>query len=90
MFNLFIFRPTCVLKLKVMNNIHLKSGLRYLVGLIVEASESVKDCGQFHLFGTFLQYFFRVFIGHIAVFFKNLRQYYLNRFFVNLIFGFIL
>ena len=36
----------------------IKCGLRNLIGLIVEASEFAKDCGQFHVFGNFLQYFF--------------------------------
>ena len=50
---------------QVGTNLLLKSGLRYLIGLIVEASESAKDCGQFHVFGTFLQYFFESFRGHV-------------------------
>ena len=64
-------------KIKVTKGLLYKNGLRYLIGLIVEASESAKDCGQFHVFGTCLKYFLRVFRGHVAViFFKNLRPYY--------------
>ena len=46
------------LKNKAIKNLLLKTGLRNLKGLIVEASESAKVCGQFHVFGNFLQYFF--------------------------------
>ena len=37
-----------------MKNLLLKRGPRYLVGLIVKASESAKDNGKFHVFDTFL------------------------------------
>ena len=87
MSNLFMSRPTGVLKLKVMNNIYLKSGFRYLIGLIVEASESVNDCGQFHLFGIFLHcFFFRVFRGHIAVFCQESETILFKPFFLSILF----
>ena len=42
-------------------------------GLIVEASESAKDFGQFHVFGTFFaKKNLRVFRGHVAVFFSRI------------------
>ena len=40
-------------------------GLRYLIGLIVEASESAKDCGQFHFFkNNLFAIFFLEFAEH--------------------------
>ena len=51
----------------------MKRGLRNFIGLIGEASVSAKDCGQFHVFGIFLQHVFESFRGYLAVFFlKNL------------------
>ena len=41
----------------------LKSCLRYLIGWIIKASESAKDCGQFHVFGSFGYIFWSVFRG---------------------------
>ena len=43
-----------------------ENGLRFLVETIVDASESTKDCGKFPVFGTFLQYFFGIFRGHVV------------------------
>ena len=48
-------------KIKANDKLTMKRDLRNFIGLIVEASESAKDCGQFHVFGTFLQYFFESF-----------------------------
>ena len=54
-------RPWAVLwpkqKWKLRKNCLLKSGLRYLIGWVLKASESAKDRGQFYDFGTFLLYF---------------------------------
>ena len=51
------FRPPGVLspkkKLKLRKNLLLKGGLKKLVGLIVKASEIVKEAGQFYVFHTF-------------------------------------
>ena len=44
------------MKIKAQEKITIESILKTIVGLLVEASESVKDCGQFHVFGTFLKY----------------------------------
>ena len=40
-------------KIKLNENLLSKGVLKNKVGWIVEASEAAKDCGQFHVFGTF-------------------------------------
>ena len=46
------------IKIKVMQNLLSKSGLRYLIGFIVEASDSATDCKKFQVFGTIFAIFF--------------------------------
>ena len=48
----------------------MKSGLTKLVGFIFKASETAKECGQFHIFRTFLQFFF----GFLEAILKQLFQ----------------
>ena len=36
-----------------LGKIELKGVLKNKIGWIVEASDAAKDCGQFHVFGTF-------------------------------------
>ena len=45
-----------------MKNLLLKTGLRNVIGLSIEASESTKYCGQFRVFDTFFNIFVRVFL----------------------------
>ena len=65
-------------RFRVIRNWLLKSGLKNLVGFIVEASESARDCGQFHHFGIFWQYFLESFQRPCRFFFKNWRLYFLT------------
>ena len=57
------------IKIKVMQNLLSKSGLRYLIGFIVEASESDTDCKKFHVFGTIFAIFFEIFQRPCSCFF---------------------
>ena len=86
-FLLHISRPSGVLWPK--SKLTFKRCPKNMVGWIVEALESVKDCGQFHVFVTFLKYFFIVLQGHFTAIFSRIWDLIIETVISKLLFCFI-
>ena len=91
--NFNVSRPLEVLwpkqKSKLRKSCLLKSGLRYLIGWIIKASESAKDCGRFQVFGIFLLCFLSVFRGLFSEFSSRVWDYIIKTvFFLKIYFCF--